>query len=828
MYKKMVYKNKLFDLLTNIDMKIKKPKLISLFPITILILIFVTSINTNAQNFEIKFAAKGGVVTKLDSVIVENINQGIKITIPGTNTLHLGTLGSIAATNQGIIKIYPNPMQGIAELLFYAKGNGYTQIFIYDINGKIIATTNTLLETGLQKYQIRDLKQGMYVINIIGNSYSYTTKLVSQYDAVSETTVTYEGSDNSSNNYTTPKVSIIQPDMPYAIGDELNFTGLSGDRISQISDVPTCSKTISFNFSRTKNKSAPIWSCGDSIIVYHVAGNVDPLTRTVTYWTTSGIAGEPTKCWITQNLGALQQASSINDNTDASAGWYWQFNRKQGYDNNGTVRKPNTVWITSISENSDWIASRDPCQIDLPSGWRIPTNTEWTNVAKKWSDPWNSGLYLHHAGLLKASDGSLMDRGSSGLYWSSTQYNTIGADYLYFDWPLNSINDKAMGLPLRCINNNCITADAGPDQSVCDTSVILAGNNPSPGTGAWTFVGDSTGGNIVNRTSPTSTFDGAGQKTYTLRWTIYMPDCSDSYDDVSITFYSHSTTANAGPDQIVNGTSTTLAGNSPTIGTGLWSIVSGAGGTLGNSSLYNSSFYGNNGTTYTLVWTISNGTCPSSSDSVNITFQSDSTSCPGIPIVTYGGQIYHTVKIGTQCWLKENLNIGTKISGDSNQTSTTTIQKWCYNDDTTECGIYGGLYQWNMAMQFSTTEGAQGICPSGWHIPSDGEWTTLTNYLGGINAAGGPLKEKGTIHWTTPNTGATNSTGFTGLPGGGNTIFPAGVENFHYLNQSGTFNSSTEYNAYFAWGVALYYLSAGIDRNQADKDNGVSIRCLKN
>ena len=124
--------------------------------------------------------------------------------------------------------------------------------------------------------------------------------------------------------------------------------------------------------------------------------------------------------------------------------------------------------------------------------------------------------------------------------------------------------------------------------------------------------------------------------------------------------------------------------------------------------------------------------------------------------------------------MAENLNIGTKINsttGGQLQTDNGIIEKYCYDNDESQCDIYGGLYEWNEAMQYVTTEGGQGICPDGWHIPTDGEWTTLVEYLGGNNWAGGKIKSKGAIEagtglWKYPNAGATNESGFTGLPGG--------------------------------------------------------------
>jgi hypothetical protein len=92
------------------------------------------------------------------------------------------------------------------------------------------------------------------------------------------------------------------------------------------------------------------------------------------------LPGEPDKCWITQNLGATNQATSQSDNTEAAAGWYWRFNNKQGFKYDGTTRTPSTSWISSISETSDWLSANDPCTIEMGTGWRIPTYSEWNTV----------------------------------------------------------------------------------------------------------------------------------------------------------------------------------------------------------------------------------------------------------------------------------------------------------------------------------------------------------------------------------------------------------------------------------------------------------------
>lgn len=198
--------------------------------------------------------------------------------------------------------------------------------------------------------------------------------------------------------------------------------------------------------------------------------------------------------------------------------------------------------------------------------------------------------------------------------------------------------------------------------------------------------------------------------------------------------------------------------------------------------------------------------------------------CPGVPSFEYGGQTYNTVLIGDQCWMKENLNIGTRINGSQEQTNNGTIEKYCYNDAEDSCNVYGGLYQWDEMMQYVSDTASQGICPENWHVPTSWEFWQLINLLGGDGVAGGHLKEAGTSHWNPPNTGASNSSGFTALPAGDRYW---GGGSFMFLHESTFYWLSSDYNNDTAWYVGVYYNSSGTSYYNDLKTLGFSIRCIK-
>lgn len=162
----------------------------------------------------------------------------------------------------------------------------------------------------------------------------------------------------------------------------------------------------------------------------------------------------------------------------------------------------------------------------------------------------------------------------------------------------------------------CTQAVAGPDQEVCGTSTTLAGNAPEVGTGIWSIVAGE-GGFLGDASNPTSSFSGLTGETYILEWLIHHEVFIDTMDEVTIIFVEE-TVAEAGPDGEWCAASGTLAGNVPIHGAGMWTIDSGSGGILGDATKPAATFTGQPGMTYVLTWTLDNGPCDDSSDSVTI------------------------------------------------------------------------------------------------------------------------------------------------------------------------------------------------------------------
>jgi len=199
----------------------------------------------------------------------------------------------------------------------------------------------------------------------------------------------------------------------------------------------------------------------------------------------------------------------------------------------------------------------------------------------------------------------------------------------------------------------------------------------------------------------------------------------------------------------------------------------------------------------------------------------NSTTVPAT-VTDYDGNVYNTITIGTQSWLVENLKVTHYRNGDAIP-NVSTASSWgalttgaycCYNNMTADIAKYGLLYNWYAAVD------GRNLAPTGWHVATNAEYSTLISYLG--SSAGGALKETGTLSWSTPNTGATNSSGFTGLPGG----YCSNTGSFSDIGISGDFWTTTAASTANANALYLYYGNATASQSNYIKGIGLSVRCV--
>jgi uncharacterized protein (TIGR02145 family) len=191
------------------------------------------------------------------------------------------------------------------------------------------------------------------------------------------------------------------------------------------------------------------------------------------------------------------------------------------------------------------------------------------------------------------------------------------------------------------------------------------------------------------------------------------------------------------------------------------------------------------------------------------------------------GNVYPIITIGKQAWLKKDLKTTSYSNGDSIGTNTTATlditneptpkYQWAYDGNEGNVEIYSRLYTW-----YAATDD-RNICPTGWHVPTEADWSTLTTFLVGEYVAGGKLKETGIIHWKNPNIGATNESGFTALPGG----YRHGNGTFYDIGVTGNWWSSTEVSTNNAWCYTMCNNLRNINKHYSKKTNNLSVRCVR-
>jgi uncharacterized protein (TIGR02145 family) len=586
-------------------------------------------------------------------------------------------------------------------------------------------------------------------------------------------------------------------------------------------------------------------------------------------------------CWSTKELPTLADNKTIDGQGTGifSSSVQWAFQRLTTY------------YFRAYATNSLGTSYGNQVSITTPCGWGIdfyfrsvilsyPNDgamEQPTNPTLKWNTMGDLGTFDVYFDtvpdpLKKIAENITTNTLTlSGLDSAKTYYWKV------FGWetafPCNNNVSKILhfttaGLPLVSTDlvtkytftsakvGGSIKGDGGSKVTECG---VFWGTNQNPDlTGTKFIIGSGTGSfsGTLNGLAPNMTYYVKAYATNSLgRWISYQVDFNTDRNtylptiSTSAVIYYTSSTATVGGFVSNDGGSTVtergiywgIVPNPESTGTRL-QIGSGVGQFSGTLSGLNPN------TTYyvTAYATNQEGTIYGS----QVTFNTGGSSTT--PTVSdIDGNVYNTVKIGTQVWMVENLKTTRYADGTSiplvNTVSTwnaltETAKAYCwYDDDISNKDVYGALYTWPAAMKGaagsnSKPSGAQGACPAGWHLPSDAEWKELETYLGGGSIAGGKMKEIGTTHWydphwLDPNIGATNESGFNGLPGGSR-IWYGG---FAQIGIKGFWWSTTVISEIVSTPPALTISDVSLDLYSAklqwpgsSRSNGNAVRCLKN
>lgn len=408
---------------------------------TFLLLTIFAAANIYSQNYNISFAASGASTT-VGTVKVDNLTQNTSITLNGNDILHLGPVGiNETEFNSNNTIIYPNPTQGKAELSFNAEQDGDVQITINDITGKEVLHIGNNYPKGNHKFQLNGLKQGMYLVNIKSETHSYSLKLISQNSNKNETAaIEYLGYENeTSGKLKNTKTTV---NMAYTDFDRLLFKGTTGNYSNIITDIPTASKTITFNFT----------VCSDFDNNNYATVQIG------------------TQTWMAENLKTThyKNGAAIPNVTDSltwitlTTGAYCDYNNTPA---NSTTYGRLYNWYAVNTGNL------------CPTGWHVPTDAEWTTLTTYlggesiaggklkattlWDSPntgaTNSSGFTAFPGGYRYLSGTFNKIGNHGYWWSSTEGSTTNA------WRRNmgynggyvfrSISGKDSGFSVRCLRD---------------------------------------------------------------------------------------------------------------------------------------------------------------------------------------------------------------------------------------------------------------------------------------------------------------------------------------------------------------------------------------
>lgn len=480
--------------------------------------LLLSILELQAQDYKISFAGTGASAI-VSAVTVENLTQGTSLNLGGTEILHL------VATNTGLnpmpdivnaLRIYPNPMTGNSTIEFVATASGTTNIELFDITGKRLVSSQKTLTVGTHSYQVNGLCSGIYFLKINSPAYSYTGKLVSNSTISSGVKISYLGSSIVTVTVKTLKSANTEKVMQYTTGDRLKITGTSGNYSTVVIDIPTHSETITFTFV----------ACTDA------DGNNYPVVQI------------GTQIWMAENLKTTKynDGTNIPNVTDETS---WKNLTTPGYCwyNNDTSNK-NTYgalfnWYT--------VNTGKLC----PTGWHVPSDPEWTTLTtylggesvaggkmketgtSHWYTPnesaTNSSGFTALPGGWRMQDGTFIDIGAIGHWWSSTENSVPGAYFWSTHFLFSNIGwegaNQVSGFSIRCLQDNITASAVIPTLStttvgnITATSASSGGNISSDGGATVTARGVCWSTSANPTIADSKTTDGSGTGSFTSNLT---------------------------------------------------------------------------------------------------------------------------------------------------------------------------------------------------------------------------------------------------------------------------------------------------------------------
>jgi uncharacterized protein (TIGR02145 family) len=439
----------------------------------IIITIFLTVLETSAQDYLISFAATG-ITTSVNNVKVENLTKGTMVNLNEGDILHLkSTLGiEISDMSDSRIQLFPNPVNEQSILTFISLEKGNVIISLEDITGKTIYQINKMLENGVHSFRISGICSGMYFLNVSGSSYNYSVKLVGKGVFHGKTKIEYVSSIEITPAKNLKNTAAII-DMQYSEGDLLLFKGVTGDYSTIITDKPNSSKTIVFNFLSCKDYDG---NCYSTVKVSEQTWMAENL-KTTHY--TDGT-----------EITIVESDSDWNDlsYTDKAFSYY------ENSLSNGNIYGALYTWAAAMNGAESSETNPSFVQGVCPCGWHLPSDEEWIELemslgmsyeeayAVAWrgtdegakmktSSGWNNnGNGNNSSGFSALPGGSRKNNifigiGENTCFWSTTEY--ININFCAFNRTLSSFYSqvgwfsaahyygypKDFGLSVRCIKD---------------------------------------------------------------------------------------------------------------------------------------------------------------------------------------------------------------------------------------------------------------------------------------------------------------------------------------------------------------------------------------